>query len=202
MFTGIVEAMGTVLSATPNRLTVASPLVVSGTQLGESIAVSGVCLTVVECRDGTFTADVMPETLRRTTLGDLTAGRCVNLERAVRADGRLGGHIVQGHVDGVAELTARDPGAAFDTFHFALDPSLGGYVVPKGSIAVDGVSLTVVETGLDHFTVGLIPATLRGTTLGGLEPGGRVNVEVDVIAKYVERLFRPWSVRTPQEPPR
>jgi riboflavin synthase len=206
MFTGIVEEVGTVVSITPGtagsgtagftdgeadvRLTVRGALVTSDAAPGDSIAVSGVCLTVADLPgDGTFTADVMPESLRRTALGSLAPGDPVNLERAVRADGRLGGHVVQGHVDGVGTILSRTPGPRWDDVVVGLPAGLAGYVAEKGSIAVSGVSLTVTEVGPDRFGVSLIPATLAATTLGGLQPGAAVNLEVDVIAKYVERLL-------------
>jgi riboflavin synthase len=184
MFTGLVEEVGRVVEATPTRLGVEAREVIRGTRLGDSVAVNGVCLTVVELDGAVFTADVMSETSRRTTLGGLGPGRPVNLERALRADGRFGGHIVQGHVDGVAALAARDGG----DMAFALPSGLARYVAPKGSVALDGVSLTVVAVEDDLFTVSLIPSTLAETTLGGLKVGDTVNVEVDIVAKYVERL--------------
>jgi riboflavin synthase len=193
MFTGIVEEVGTVVEAGPGRLGVEGPATVADAALGDSIAVSGVCLTVVALDGGVFWADVMSETARRTTVGGLAPGARVNLERALRVDGRLGGHIVQGHVDGVGTLVEREAGAEFDLFRFAVDDALARYIAPQGSIAIDGVSLTVVDTRPPGLTVGLIPATLRHTTLGSLAPGGRVNLEVDVLAKYVERLLGPLA---------
>lgn len=193
MFTGIVEELGTVagvhLRGGDARLEVHGPAVTDGVRLGDSIAVDGVCLTVVDVSAGTFAVDVMPETLARTTLGGLEAGRRVNLERAVRADGRLDGHLVQGHVDGVGVLQERRPGPRWDDLRIGLPAPLARYVATKGSIAVSGVSLTVTGVGDDWFGVSLIPTTLAATTLGGLEPGDQVNLEVDVIAKYVERLL-------------
>ena len=193
MFTGIVEEIGTVLSLEQGsgdaRLRLEGPLVTSGTRLGDSIAVDGVCLTVTASHDGTFEVDVMPETLRRSTLGALGPGARVNLERAVRADGRLDGHLVQGHVDGVGTLVSRTPGPRWDDLVLGCPPDLARYVAEKGSIAVSGVSLTVTAVADEHFAVSLIPTTLAGTTLGGLRPGDPVNLEVDVIAKYVERLL-------------
>jgi riboflavin synthase len=200
MFTGIVEEVGTVVAldlATDGsggsgdaRVTVRGPLVVSDARHGDSIAVSGVCLTVAELPgDGTFVADVMPETLHRTALGDLVPGSRVNLERAVRADARLGGHVVQGHVDGVGTVRRRTPGPRWDEVEVALDPALARYVAQKGSVAVSGVSLTVTAVGRDWFGVSLIPTTLAETTLGEAAVGTRVNLEVDVLAKYVERLL-------------
>ncbi|MFF1529259.1 riboflavin synthase [Cellulomonas sp. NPDC058312] len=204
MFTGIVEEVGTVVAievagagadGTDARLTLRGPLVVSDAGHGDSIAVAGVCLTVAELAgDGTFVADVMPETLRRTALGDLVPGARVNLERAVRADARLGGHVVQGHVDGVGTVRRRTPGPRWDEVEVALDPSLARYVAEKGSVAVAGVSLTVAAVGDDWFGVSLIPTTLAGTTLGDAAVGTRVNLEVDVLAKYVERLLATGDV--------
>lgn len=203
MFTGIVEEIGTVeelergggTPAGPGdvhdaRLTVRGPLVASDARLGDSIAVSGVCLTVTGLPgDGTFTVDVMPESLRRTALGDLAAGSAVNLERAVRANDRLGGHIVQGHVDGVGTIVRRAPGPRWDDVEIDLAPELARYVAEKGSVTVSGVSLTVTHVRDDGFAVSLIPTTLEATTLGRLALGAQVNIEVDVLAKYVERLL-------------
>ncbi|MGH8869370.1 MAG: riboflavin synthase [Actinomycetes bacterium] len=197
MFTGIVEELGEVaalerLADGPDaaaRLTVAGPAVTDGLRAGDSVAVNGVCLTVVEAAAGTFTADVMAESLRRTTLGRLAPGAAVNLERATPVSGRLGGHIVQGHVDATAELLGREHTAHWDVVRVGLPQPLARFVAEKGSVALDGVSLTVAEVAADGFTVGLIPETLARTTLGRLRPGDTVNVEVDVLAKYVERLL-------------
>lgn len=194
MFTGIVEEVGEVLAVEHTgedaRLRLRGPVVTEGVRLGDSIAVSGVCLTVTSLDgDATFTADVMPETLRRSTLGGLTPGDRVNLERAVRADGRLDGHLVQGHVDGVGELLSRTPGPRWDDLVLRLPAGLARYVAEKGSIAVSGVSLTVTQVDDGTFGVSLIPTTLAATTLGDLRPGDPVNLEVDVVAKYVERLL-------------
>ncbi|GAA2982071.1 riboflavin synthase [Actinokineospora diospyrosa] len=195
MFTGIVEERGEVVAveqlADAARVTIAGPLVTSDAKRGDSIAVNGVCLTVVEHSGGSFTADVMHETLVRSSLDGVTAGHAVNLERAAAVGQRFGGHIVQGHVDGTGELVSRSPSPHWDLVRFSLPAHLARYVVEKGSITVDGVSLTVVEVGPDWFTVSLIPETLRATTLGLREPGDRVNLEVDVIAKYVEKLAGP-----------
>jgi riboflavin synthase len=191
VFTGIVEELGTVEAVLRQsdavRLTVRAATVLQGTEPGDSIAVSGCCLTVAERDDTTWTADVMAETLVRTSLGALAAGDPVNLERAVAAGDRLGGHLVQGHVDAVGQVVARDPGDHWDVVTVAMPADLAPYVVEKGSITVDGVSLTVVEAGTDRFTVSLIPETLRRTTLGLRRPGDGVNLEVDVIGKYVAR---------------
>lgn len=193
MFTGIVEEIGTVVALERGegdaRLTLRGAVVTDGTRLGDSIAVDGVCLTVTDLDGETFGVDVMPETLSRSTLGGLAAGAAVNLERAVRADGRLDGHLVQGHVDGTGTLLSRTPGPRWDDLRFALPAGLARYVAEKGSIAVSGVSLTVTGVDDDSFGVSLIPTTLEVTTLGALAPGDPVNLEVDVVAKYVERLL-------------
>ena len=198
MFTGIVEELGRVVALEPGeasaRLTVAGPLVTSDAVHGASIAVNGVCLTVVEHGEGEFTVDVMAETLARSSLGGLAVGDLVNLERAMSAASRFGGHIVQGHVDGTAEILSRTPGDRWEVVQFSLPDALSRYVVEKGSITVDGVSLTVSAlTGstdeADTFSVSLIPTTLALTTLGHKRVGDTVNLEVDVLAKYVERLI-------------
>lgn len=195
MFTGIVEELGKVVAVErfPDaaRLTISGPIVTSDAAHGDSIAVNGVCLTVVTAEDGVFTADVIKETLDRSTLGSLVPGSPVNLERAVRADQRLGGHIVQGHVDGTGVLLSREPTEHWDVIRISLPPALARYVVEKGSIAVDGVSLTVAAVDTESFSIGLIPTTLEKTTLGNKKTGDSVNLEVDVIAKYVERLVAP-----------
>ncbi|GEA82857.1 riboflavin synthase [Cellulomonas gelida] len=194
MFTGIVEELGTVVAiedrGSDARLRVHGALVTSDAHLGDSIAVDGVCLTVSELPgDGTFAADVMPESLRRTALGGLVPGARVNLERALAVGGRYGGHVVQGHVDGVGTILRRDPGERWDEVEIAVPPPLARYVAEKGSIAVSGVSLTVTHVGDESFGVSLIPTTLEHTTLGGLVVGSPVNLEVDVLAKYAERLL-------------
>lgn len=193
MFTGIVEELGTVESiehgAESAVLRIAGPLVVADATHGASIAVNGVCLTVTEHDGSGFAVDVMAETLSRSSLGALHPGDRVNLERALPANGRFGGHIVQGHVDGTATITARTPGDRWESVDFTLPPSLRGYVVEKGSITVDGVSLTVSSVTEDSFGVSLIPTTLDLTTLGRKGPGEVVNLEVDILAKYVERLL-------------
>ncbi|MER7109171.1 riboflavin synthase [Streptomyces sp. NPDC000229] len=192
MFTGIVEELGEVTAVEnlgdSSRFRLRGPLVTEDAKHGDSIAVNGVCLTVVETADGEFTADVMAETLNRSSLGALTTGSRVNLERPMAVGDRLGGHIVQGHVDGTGTILARTPSENWEIVKISLPASLRRYVVEKGSITVDGVSLTVVDAGPDHFTISLIPTTLALTTLGIKEPGDPVNLEVDVIAKYVERL--------------
>ncbi len=189
MFTGIIEELGEVV-ALESRGDSAVLAVRASTVAphGASVAVNGVCLTVVGADTGTLSFDVMAETLKRSVVGALRAGERVNLERAVRADGRLDGHIVQGHVDGTGVVVSRTPGDAWDAVRFSMPPELSRYVAEKGSIAVDGVSLTVTAVGDDWFEVGLIPETLRATTLGAKQPGDPVNLEVDVLAKYVARL--------------
>ncbi|TCO34003.1 riboflavin synthase alpha chain [Kribbella steppae] len=196
MFTGIVEELGTVealdlLEGDAARLTIRGPKVTEDAGHGDSIAVNGCCLTVVETGDGAFTADVMRETLMRTSLGQATKGSQVNLERAVSAHARLGGHIVQGHVDGVGTIASRTPGEHWEDVRVAAPASILKYVAEKGSIAIDGVSLTVtdVDDATGTFGVSLIPTTLELTVLGRNAVGDTVNLEVDVIAKYVERLL-------------
>jgi riboflavin synthase len=197
VFTGIVEELGRVVAITAlpedaARIVVAGPRVAADAVPGASIAVNGTCLTVVDPVDGTFGADVMAETLRRTTLGSLRPGDPVNLERPMAADGRFGGHIVQGHVDGVGTVRARRPSAHWEVVEIGLPPGLARYLVEQGSITVDGVSLTVVEVddgSEPWFSVSLIPTTLAETTLGSRAVGDRVNLEVDVLAKYVERML-------------
>ncbi|NUU26167.1 MAG: riboflavin synthase [Streptomycetaceae bacterium] len=196
MFTGIVEELGEIVAierlGDSARLTVRGPVVTAGARHGDSIAVNGVCLTVVDDKidpaEAAFTADVMAESLQRSNLGALEPGSKVNLERPMALGARLGGHIVQGHVDGMGTLISRSPGERWDVVKFSLPTELARYVVDKGSITIDGISLTVVEAGPDWFTVALIPTTLALTTLGAKRPGDPVNLEVDVIAKYVERL--------------
>jgi len=196
MFTGIVEEMGEVVALERRdgaaRLTVRGPLVVSDADRGDSIAVNGCCLTITEHDAACFSTDVMAETLARTALAELRPGSPVNLERAVPATGRLGGHVVQGHVDGMGTLVERHTSAHWERLRVAVPTMLARYLVPKGSIALEGVSLTVVEVTdgpAPSFTVALIPTTLAATTLGHSPVGVRLNLEVDVIAKYVERLL-------------
>lgn len=187
MFTGIVEELGELVRFGQDVLTIRGPKVAADAVPGDSIAVNGVCLTVVEVTAGGFTADLMQETLDRSALGTLAPGDPVNLERAATLATRLGGHLVQGHVDGVGTLLARTPAGGWHTVRIALPPGLARYVVEKGSIAVDGVSLTVTAVTGEWFEVGLIPTTLELTTLGRKQVGELVNLEVDVIAKYVEK---------------
>ncbi|MET9546372.1 MULTISPECIES: riboflavin synthase [unclassified Streptomyces] len=193
MFTGIVEELGEITAVEnlpdASRFRLRGPVVTEGAKHGDSIAVNGVCLTVVEHEGDEFTADVMAETLKRSSLGALTAGSRVNLERPTSVGARLGGHIVQGHVDGTGTIVAREPSENWEIVKVSLPADLSRYVVEKGSITVDGVSLTVVEAGPDYFTISLIPTTLALTTLGIKQPGDPVNLEVDIIAKYVERLL-------------
>jgi riboflavin synthase len=194
VFTGIVEELGEVVAIEPladaSRLTVRGPVVTSDASHGDSICVNGVCLTVVDTADGVFTADVMAESLKRSSLGALQVGSPVNLERAVRVQDRLGGHVVQGHVDGTGELLSVTPDEHWTVVRTSLPGGLGRYVVEKGSITVDGISLTVSALGDDWFEVSLIPTTLGLTTLGRKGPGDPVNLEVDVIAKHVEKLLQ------------
>jgi riboflavin synthase len=187
MFTGIVEELGEVAAMQGGRLRVAAATVIEDAKTGDSIAVDGCCLTAVELGPGWWEADVSDETLRRTTLGGLTPGARVNLERPVRVSDRLGGHIVQGHVDGVGEVVEPVP-----DLRVRMPRPLLRYVVEKGSVAIDGVSLTVVDVLDDGFTVAVIPHTAAVTTLGRRAAGDRVNLEVDVTAKYVERLLA-WT---------
>jgi riboflavin synthase len=194
MFTGIVEELGEVVYLTDAGgdsavIAVRGPVVTSDARHGDSISVNGVCLTVIDNVDGVFTADVMGESLRRSSLGVLEPGAQVNLERAATVGSRLGGHLVQGHVDGVGRIVAREPADEWEVLHFSLPPQLARYVVEKGSITVDGVSLTVMEVTADTFSVGLIPTTLKLTVLGAKSVGDPVNLEVDVIAKYVEKML-------------
>ena len=201
MFTGIVEELGEVVALTDGGgdcavVAVRGPVVTSDARHGDSISVNGVCLTVIDNVDGVFTADVMGETLKRSSLGELRPGSPVNLERAATLGTRLGGHLVQGHVDGVGRILAREPAEQWEMLRFSLPAELARYVVEKGSITVDGVSLTVMEVTEDAFTVGLIPATLKLTVLGHKQVGDPVNLEVDVVAKYVERLLGASGQRT------
>ncbi len=198
MFTGIVEELGEVVAqedlGDATRMTIRGPIVTSDASHGDSIAVNGVCLTVVDVlADGQFSADVMAETLNRSSLRALAPGSPVNLERAAAVNGRLGGHIVQGHVDGTGTVIARNPSEHWEIVRIALPREISRYVVEKGSITVDGISLTVSaladEDGTGWFEVSLIPTTLALTTLGRAAVGTPVNLEVDVIAKYVERLL-------------
>src|SRR5450432_151131 len=197
VFTGIVEELGSIAdlreisvgTERAVRLTVVGPIVCADVAVGDSIAVSGVCLTVIESAAGRFTADVMLETLQRSTLAGAHAGDALNLERAVTLQTRLGGHLVQGHIDGVGSVLRREHTPNWDVVEISLPAELARYVVEKGSIAVDGVSLTVAAVSTASFTVGLIPTTLARTTLGAKAVGDALNLEVDVMAKYAERLL-------------
>ena len=196
MFTGLIADKGTITAVEDlgdsGRLTIRGPLVISDAQHGDSIAVSGVCLTVMDQDTDTFAADVMKESLDKTSLGDLRVGDEVNLERATKAGARLGGHIVQGHVDGTGRILDRTPSEHWEVVRIGLPPELAKYLVAKGSVTVDGTSLTVVDVvdgDEPWFSVSLIPTTLAETTLGTKGPGDRVNLEVDILAKYVERLL-------------
>ena len=194
MFTGLIEEIGTVEELVPLgdavRIAVRAPKVTRDAAAGDSIAVDGVCLTVVDNASGTFTADVMRETLDRSRLGSYAPGSRVNLERALAAGQRMGGHIVQGHVDGVAEVVSRTASEHWEVVRFTLPQQLNRYVVEKGSIAVNGTSLTVSAVREGYFEVSLIPTTLCETTAGALQPGDPVNLEVDVMAKYVEKMVQ------------
>jgi len=214
MFTGIVEELGEVVSVEhlggTARITVRGPQVTADARHGDSIAVNGTCLTVTGLSGSDFTADVMAETLHRTGLGALSPGSPVNLERSLRVGDRLGGHMVQGHVDGVGTVTSRVSSDRWDVVRITVPPGLARYLVEKGSVAVDGVSLTVSALGggpgeQPWFEVSLIPATLVATTLGRVQPGASVNLEADVIGKYVERMLRGEAVSArgsaPPEPP-
>lgn len=193
MFTGIIEELGKVKAieqqADAVRLTIEGPIAVSDVKRGDSIAVSGTCLTAVEFDNSTFTADVMKETLDRTSLSELKVGDAVNLERAMTAATRFGGHVVQGHVDGVGKIISREPSENWEWLRVSIPRELMKYIVLKGSITIDGVSLTVNEVGDDHVGLSLIPETLALTTLGSKQVGAKVNVEADVMAKHIERLL-------------
>jgi riboflavin synthase len=198
MFTGIVEELGTVAALEDQgdalRLTIAASTVLEDVKHGDSIAVNGCCLTVAATEEGTWTADVMQETLDKTSLRGVAPGDVVNLERAVTPQTRLGGHLVQGHVDGVGRILARTPSEHWEVVEISVPAGLARYVVDKGSIAVDGVSLTVVTVGDESFTVSLIPETLVRTTLGRKGVGDPVNLETDIIAKHVEKLLSGGTV--------
>ena len=198
MFTGIVEELGRVKAIEPQadalRLTIEGPLVVSDASRGDSIAVCGTCLTVVEHDATTFTADVMQETLNLTSLAGIKVGDPVNLERAMTAATRFGGHVVQGHVDGLGEIISRTPSENWELVKVRIPKQLMKYVVLKGSITIDGVSLTVNEVGDDFIGLSLIPETLKLTTLGSKQPGDKVNVEADVMAKHIERLLEARNI--------
>ncbi len=195
MFTGIIEELGTVRriqsSSAGASIVIEAKVVLGGLKIGDSIAVSGPCLTVTAFNSDTFTAFVMPETLKRTTLGGLKAGQRVNLERAMALGGRLGGHLVSGHIDAVVTLIQNKPQGGATLLSFEAAPGLLRYIVPKGSVALDGASLTVIDVKASGFSVGIIPYTGQETTLGTGEIGAAVNLEVDMIGKYVEKMLEP-----------
>ncbi len=194
MFTGIVEEKGTVESiedlGDALKVRIAADRVLTDSDLGASISVNGICLTVAQRGESWFEADVMAETMRRTSLAGAHEGSTVNLERAARVDSRLGGHIVQGHVDGTGTIAAIEPSEQWTVMRIDVPEDLTRYMVEKGSITVDGVSLTIVSIATDHFTISLIPTTLTETNLGSRQVGDVVNIEVDVLAKYVEKLMQ------------
>jgi len=207
VFTGIIRELGRVevIEAGEDglRLSVRAPETAALTRVGDSVAVNGVCLTAVTAAEGVLAFDTVPETLRRTSLGRLAPESPVNVEPALRAGEPLGGHLVQGHVDGLGRVLDRTPvgqgpGASLEV-RFGIDPALSRYVVVKGSVAVDGVSLTVTGVGPDWFSVALVPHTLAVTTLGTRQQGDEVQLEVDVLAKYVERLLEPWAHPQPEQ---
>ena len=205
MFTGLVEEVGRVAGLEAGdmyRLTVSANRVLEGTRMGDSVSVNGVCLTVNEVDGETLVFQAMPETLRRTSLGDLVEGSPVNLERAMSLNRRFGGHIVQGHVDGVGEVLDVRPEGDAGIWEFGAPEEVLRYTVEKGSVCVDGISLTVVSVREDSFTVSILPQTLANTNLEELEAGDRVNLEADVIGKYVERLLEPRLVGKVQNPER
>ncbi len=189
MFTGIVEEVGTAAGVGAHRLTVRAEMVLDGLKLGDSMSVNGACLTVVALEDSTFSVDVSPETLRRTSLGDLAEGQSLNLERPLAVTDRLGGHIVQGHVDGTGRVTSWTPEGDSMILRVRCPKRLMPYIVEKGFVAVDGISLTVVKKGASSFTLSLIPYTLQNTNLQGKVAGDRVNLEADIVAKYVESML-------------
>jgi riboflavin synthase len=194
MFTGLVEGLGEVIRVTPEgpgvRVVLAPPAAMTGDcRMGDSVAINGCCLTIVELADAAWTFQAGPETLQRTNLGGLAAGSRVNLERSLPANGRLGGHFVQGHVDGLGRVERVLAAGDWVTMWFDVPPALAELMVPKGSIAVDGVSLTLVDVERERFSVALIPHTLGATTLGARRPGDSVNIEIDILAKYVRKLL-------------
>ena len=203
MFTGLVEGTGRVVSVREGgmaRLEVAAGSLARDAGIGDSVSVNGACLTVNEMEGEMLVFQAMPETLRRTALGGLREGSLVNLERAMKAESRFGGHIVQGHVDGVGEVVGVEPEGDAELWEFSAPESVLRYLVEKGSVCVDGISLTVVDVTSDSFTVSILPQTRAATNLRGLSPGDRVNLEADVIAKYVERLLGPrmGNLQTPE----
>jgi riboflavin synthase len=197
MFTGLIESLGTVRrlesDSAGRHLVIAEPTLAPQLTLGESVAVNGACLTVVDHDQEIFRFQVGPETLARTNLGELTPGAAVNLERSLRLSDRLGGHLVQGHVDGVGTLRSRERQGDWETVWFECSRELAGQMVSKGSVAVDGISLTLVDVVVDGFSVALIPHTLAVTTLGRKDPGANVNLETDLLAKYVWKFLQAMS---------
>src|SRR6266536_1578250 len=198
MFTGLIETLGVVQQVQPSgpgrRLTLSAPPLIEGTQLGDSVAINGACLTVVDIQGDTLSFEAGPETLAKTNLGELKPGDRVNLERALRLGDRLGGHLVQGHVDGVGRIAERRREGEWEVVWFSCPPALAEQMVPKGSVAVDGISLTLVDVTSDRFSVALIPHTLAVTTLGFKQPGASVNLETDLLAKYVRKCLRGGGV--------
>jgi riboflavin synthase len=198
MFTGLVESMGTVCridaDGAGRQLFIAVPSLISELAVGQSLAINGACLTMVEQAADTCRFQAGPETLRRTNLGDLVPGDRVNLERALRLGDRLGGHLVQGHVDGLGRVAERIPQGDWELVWFSCPPELAAQMVPKGSVAVDGVSLTLVDVAAERFSVALIPHTLTNTTLGFKHPGAAINLETDLLAKYVWKCLRGGGV--------
>ena len=189
MFTGIIEEVGIVSKITNNGMTVTASRVLSDIKLGDSIAVNGTCLTAVRFTNSEFSVDLSPETIRRTSLGQLSEGSRVNLERALSASDRMGGHIVQGHVDGTGRVTSIKPDGDSIIFRVKVPKRLDKYIVEKGFVAVDGISLTVVKRGASSFTLAVIPYTLENTNLASVSQGDRVNLEADILAKYIESLL-------------
>ncbi len=189
MFTGIVEEVGVVAKISDNAMTIRASKVLEGVKLGDSIAVNGACLTAVEFSQSEFSVDLSPETMRRTSLGQLSVGGPVNLERALLASDRMGGHIVQGHVDGTGRVMSIKPDGDSIIFRIRVPKRLDHYIVEKGFVAVDGISLTVVKRGASSFTLAVIPYTLENTSLSAVLVGDQVNLEADILAKYVESLL-------------
>lgn len=196
MFTGIIEEIGTILHLTDNKITIQADIVLSDIVLGASIAVNGVCLTVVARGNNSFSAQISPETRIKTTLSKLCVQQKVNLERAMPVNGRFGGHIVLGHVDGIGTVNRIVEQGQFSLWYFEIPQSLNRYIVPKGSIAVDGISLTVVDITDDIFSTAIIPSTQKNTNLQFLKVGDKVNLETDIIGKYIERLVGPYTQKT------
>ena len=193
MFTGIIEEVGKVLSASTTKLVISAPQVIDGIKLGDSIAINGACLTVTDFDRASFSVDVMPETLKRTNLGLIKAGDSVNLERPMALGGRLGGHLVQGHIDDVGRIVSLEWEGDALLFRFEAPPEVMRYTAPKGFIAVDGISLTITEKDISSFRVSVVEYTHRNTTLGSRKVGDVVNLEVDIIAKYTAQFTQPQA---------